>query len=377
LACDGGTFHNRGGIALAADGATVNGSVLLRKEFQAEGFVHLDGASIQGFLACNGASFTGDPWNGLSGEAITVGRTLYWQGVTTNEKTILNFAGAKVGGLADDKKSWGGLEGPDSKHLDLDGFIYGGIYDGPMDVTTRLRWLARQTPVPVCWSEGETPVPLGYICRDNQLARPFRPHPYQQLAKVLRERGQEADAKQVLIAKERAQRKYGGLWWGARCWNRFLDVTMAHGYQPGRLLLGAGFFVLLGWWLFATGYRSGLVIPAKAEAYTTYETTGQVPAFYPTFHPWMYSLDTLMPLINFGQKDYWRLRDPDAAPPAPQPSSLASSAEVGLRPFFLAAVPAWVSSAGFLRLYRWVHIGVGWLLITLGIVGVTGLVRKE
>jgi hypothetical protein len=81
--------------------------------------------------------------------------------------------------------------------------------------------------------------------------------------------------------------------------------------------------------------------------------------------------------MPFGQKDYWRPRDPDATPPVPQPSSLAPSVETGSRPFFQAVIPAWVTSGGFLRVYRWVHIGVGWLLITLGVAGVTGLVRKE
>jgi hypothetical protein len=30
-----------------------------------------------------------------------------------------------------------------------------------------------------------------------------------------------------------------------------------------------------------------------------------------------------------------------------------------------------------LYLYRWLHIGVGWMLITLVVAGFTGLVRKE
>jgi hypothetical protein len=40
-------------------------------------------------------------------------------------------------------------------------------------------------------------------------------------------------------------------------------------------------------------------------------------------------------------------------------------------------VSAWVARSRPLGLYRYFHIACGWLLITLGIAGVTGLVRKE
>jgi hypothetical protein len=150
---------------------------------------------------------------------------------------------------------------------------------------------------------------------------------------------------------------------------------MAHGYRPERLLLGALFFILLGGGLFAAGYHSGQMIPAHAEAYNIAQE-GSKSGLYPTFYPWMYSLDTFVPLLNFGQKDYWRPLDPGATP-VPLLPSLAPSIMAGSCPFFQAAIPAWMTSGGFLRVYRWVHIGVGWLLITLGIAGITGVVHKE
>jgi len=66
LDCEGGAFHQAGGIALEASGAKIDGSVLLRQGFQAEGFVHFDGTRIQGYLDCNGASFSGAAPNGES-----------------------------------------------------------------------------------------------------------------------------------------------------------------------------------------------------------------------------------------------------------------------------------------------------------------------
>jgi hypothetical protein len=303
--------------------------------------------------------------------------------VTTNEGTILNLAGAQVGQLADDEASWVG-----SAHFDLDGFIYGAIVDGPADATTRLRWLARQTPVPLNQSMQLGPPP-----------RPFRPHPYQQLAKVLRERGQEADARRILIGKEEARLTQDRtLSRGAYWWYWFLGRSMAHGYQPQRLLFYAFILFALGSGVFAAGDWAGLMVPSNAEVYAYYERSGQVPPYYPRFRPLLYSLDTLLPIINFGQKDHWRLRDgaPMSSIPRqwaqpPVDSAIASSlsqtaaqgeaqggglAAASTRAVW-ATIRTWVTDGEPIRLYRLAHIAAGWLLITLGIAGVTGLVRKD
>jgi hypothetical protein len=66
---------------------------------------------------------------------------------------------------------------------------------------------------------------------------------------------------------------------------------------------------------------------------------------YPCFSPFGYAFDTVVPIINVHQADYWR---PDA------------SAVWG-------DVCAWVSSAGTV---------VGWLLVTLAVAGYTGLARR-
>jgi hypothetical protein len=73
----------------------------------------------------------------------------------------------------------------------------------------------------------------------------------------------------------------------------------------------------VGWVLFEAGARAGLMVPTKAELYTSYEQNGQVPPFYPPFGPLLYSLDTLLPTINFRQKDHWWPRDGASAIPIP------------------------------------------------------------
>jgi hypothetical protein len=95
----------------------------------------------------------------------------------------VRLVNGRVGLLDDDEASW-----PAPDNLQLNGLVYTAVAAGLMDAKKRLVWLARQP------------------------STPFRPQPYQQLAKVLRESGHETDAKRVLIAKERARRNMGT--WG-------------------------------------------------------------------------------------------------------------------------------------------------------------------
>jgi hypothetical protein len=121
-------------------------------------------------------------------------------------------------------------------------------------------------------------------------------------------------------------------------------------------------WVLLGGFLFHAGYEKEIVIPAKAEAYdTATKRIRQETAFYPAFRPLLYSLDTLVPIINFGQKDYW----------GPQVACNRSWLKGG------NLIRLCVCGTRALYLYRWLHIFVGWVLITLAVTGFTGLVRKE
>jgi len=59
----------------------------------------------------------------------------------------------------------------------------------------------------------------------------------------------------------------------------------------------------------------------------------------------MYSIDTFLPIIDFHQESYW----------LPNPSTALGRG---------------------IRIYLWFHIGMGWALTTLAVIGFTGLVRK-
>lgn len=201
---------------------------------------------------------------------------------------------------------------------------------------------------------------------------------------MLRERGQEADARRILIGKEEARlRQDHTLGRMAYWWQWFLGRSMAHGYQPQRLLLYALIPLVVGWGLFAAGNWAGLMVPSKAEVYPHYERSGQVPPSYPSFRPLLYSLDTLLPIITFGQKDHWWPRDGAPAssmslsPSATQGKAQGRGLVARIARATWVTIRTWVTDGEALRLYRLAHIAAGWLLITLGVAGVTGLVRNE
>jgi len=277
LACIGGTFENPGGVALSADGLQVSGSVFLSKGFHATGEVRLLGARIRGNLDCTGGTFENPGGDALTADGLEVGGGVFLrQRFRATGKVSLAHAKARF--LVDDEDSW-----PDHGNLDLRGFVYEGIV-GPTDAERRLRWLARQYPRP-------------------RRRGHYHPQPYEQLAAVLRRAGHVAESKKVLMAKEKDLRKFGDLGPLAQAWNWFLGLTLGHGYRVRRALGWAAAIVLLGILFFWLGHRAGLLsptFPAPAEAAAPCEKR-----LDETFCPWVYSLDTFLPIVDLHQEGRW------------------------------------------------------------------------
>jgi hypothetical protein len=129
----------------------------------------------------------------------------------------------------------------------LDGFEYksfGGDENTPKTSIERLTWLRLQTK------------------------HHFRLQPYEQLAKVFRQIGQEEDARTVLIEKQNDLRKYGSLSNGARLLNWFLGVTIGHGYQSWKVIKNFILPILaLGAIIFFWADTLGIMQPSKERVY--------------------------------------------------------------------------------------------------------------
>ncbi|MBN8506748.1 MAG: hypothetical protein J0L58_19955 [Burkholderiales bacterium] len=311
LECRGGQFEGKGGDALVADGAVVKGDVFLREGFKATGRVRLLGAQIGGNLECRGGQFEGTEGDALSAERVVVKGALFLQGV--KPAACFNFSHAEVGVLVDDVAAWA----PGSV---LDGLRYGAIGgEAPTNGAERLEWLSRQKAAHM----GE---------------EDFRPQPWRQLQKVLREMGHTEDAKQVGMAFEDKRREIGRVgqsppstWWPVAAFKRGVARAVHYGFGK---LAGYGFrpMRLMGWmaavwflwgasyWFLALPPRNALAPsnplvfqhPAYAECLPDGEPTpgnwflcAPLRGEYATLSPFVYSLDILLPLVDLGQEKHW------------------------------------------------------------------------
>jgi hypothetical protein len=360
LDCTGAQLSNPEGTALIADGTKIGGNVFLTYGFRAEGEVRLVGATIGRDLDCTGAHLSNPEGMALridgtkigsrvfltdgfkaEGKVRLVGATIQFLQIVKvfeAEKTILDLRLAEVGTLWDDEKSW-----PKAGNLFLDGFRYERFSEeSPLQAESRIKWLRRQ--------------PLDK----------FLPQPYEQLAAVLRQMGHERDARLVMIEKNREPARFTRFprqaWW----WYNVFGRLIGYGYAPWRAFAMSVAMILVGSFLFDFGYNHGLVTPAKENAYAK-APNGQLepdkserPKLvenYPVFNAFVYSLESFIPLIKFDQSANW----------TPNANRLA---EISI---FDVQVPF---TGRFLRYYLYCHIATGWLLTSLWVGAVAGLVKS-
>ncbi len=370
LACSGGSFANAKGDALSADGIKVSGDVFLGEGFTAEGQVRLVGAAIGGDLACSGGSFANAKGYALGADRVKVTGSLFLRNARI--KGSISLAAAVVGGLIDDSACW-----QSGGHI-LDGLCYDRII-GPTDAPSRIAWLKRQRA-------------------DHLNAEDWKPQPWEQLIKVLREMGHPAEAAEVAMEKQRMMRAAGrigirqpsnrfkqpGRRWLDAKWTilsnglsrRFHDFYgwfAGYGYRPTRILsrmvvLWLACSVL--YWGAADRFAAiGPANPAITSAAlypdadrlcghgnepgkTRWTECPGVPDEYSTFQPFIYSLDVILPLVDLQQEEDW-------APVAEGPTGHDLWAGVIIR---------WV---------MWLEILAGWFASLMLIAIVSRLVEKD
>lgn len=125
---------------------------------------------------------------------------------------------------------------PAAGYLDLEGASYARIYNvgGGNVIANRIAWLRRQFP-------GGSPT-----------ASTFRPQPYEQLSRVLREHGQASEANTIAVEKIRMRlaARIDGPW--SRLFPKLLMLICHHGYSTSRAVLSLAIFVLFGAAMYAT-----------------------------------------------------------------------------------------------------------------------------
>ena len=260
LHCFGATFNNERGRALTADQIVVGASMSLT-EVSATGEVRLGGAHIGGNLNCDRAIVRNNGGLALDLRGATISRAATFRPTEIDGGLDLRYA--QVGEWSDNSKSW-------SADPQLDGFVYRAVNSSDATFKDRLRsWLPHAS----------------YI-----------PQPYEQLASIYRQGGNERAARAVAIEKQRVRRASDRRLWvrlPSRAWSSILRWTIGYGYRPMLALAPLSVLVLAGSMLFASASRDvHLLHPAK-------------PGFaeQPSFNSFRYTLDLLLPVVNFKQRD--------------------------------------------------------------------------
>lgn len=350
------------GQSLSLGGAKVNGAVRL-DACNSTGEILLAGSRISGRLTCERIKLKNGSGHAFNGQAMRVEHSFVWKKVEHHSGAV-SLNGAHVTELDDHPDNW-----PNSDRLFLDGFTYDRIKSTVSTSPARMDWLKS-----------------GSYFGDE-----FRPQPYSQYAKFLRDTGHDEDARHVLYTRERKRRastraqlsasghSFAGplnLWSGF--WDILLRLVVGYGHHPFRSVAALALLICCTIIPAHYAWEEGSFAPNAApvlvsEEWTTLASTESQPATvwsgdklpretdltlpewksiapgrdWETFNRYAYGFDVVIPIIDFGQTEAW-----------------APSTNRGFWGWHL-----WWG--------RWVLSVMGWIVTALGAAAITGIIRRE
>ena len=276
--CKGGQFlHSGDGSAIAAGGLKSRGAVFLSDGFLAKGNVALHVAHIGNFV-CKECP-------------------------NNSKKIVIDLSSTKAVAVDDDKKSWRQFK------WILDGFTYDtfyGKYLAGESLSECLGWLHSRPKTKQVKIDGKY--------EEEEL--PFSPLPYEQAAKVLFGMGHDNDAREILLKKEQEITKRKK-WW-QRPYRWLWGEFAGYGYKPWKTLVWALAVVGIGWGVFSHTNDIRHIVPhqpaiiAKAKnpqaspnEYFDMELFRKDFPEYPEFNPLVFSADVFIPVFALHQEPFW------------------------------------------------------------------------
>ena len=389
LDCESGKFNNANRRAFSADRLMTKGNVHFRNGFSAEGEVWFAGVNIGGSLDCTGGKFNNPNGYALVVEGSNINASLFWRNTTC--KGGVNLAYARADMLSDDPNSWKLCK------VDLKGFTY-NRFSNLMNAQFRIDWLA------------EHPDRVR-----------FSPLPYEQAATVLFGMGHAHDARKILLEKERLQTKEEEMHWLRKAGRRLWDVFAGYGYRLSYTAMWMAFFIAVGVVVFGVADHHRRIVPTQVivQANPDYgyavkshgaRPTDVVPEIFPgyaEFTPLAYSLDVFIPFFILQQESAW-LPDSGDSDNVWKPSIILAFAILALAIFAFSvewierrcegprgracayagvlgvffAICCYFSNWLFgdwwwLTVWYWLEIIAGWILTSLFLLSVTGLLRPR
>lgn len=394
LDCRNGHFRRAGNgdaDALRFTRIEASGNIYLSAGFKAEGKVQLNGARVRGNVDCRGGTFSVPEEFAAndfaaSGEAFSedamslvnaeVNGALIIAPIERKDAPAavfngsLDLKGARVTVLVDNVDAWPSRRKRSKAAvrnvIHLDGFTYdrfAGI--APIEAHLRKTWLQCQ--------------PKAHLGRD------FRPQPFEQLIKVLRNMGHPEEARRLAIERQGFLVRRRLSQWrsgprgavravGALMWALTVGLLIGHGYRPLRVLAIMAMVGLSFGYYFKIAAEKGIFAPRDAQVFLQQEFSDCRPnsggnwtkcmdkvgdkfAEYPQFNPWVYSFNVLLPVVDLYQEKNW------------VPMQKEVRFDLGGTPL---TVPPWGTNALVLT-----ELVFGWVASLLAIAAFSGLVKTD
>ena len=387
----GATVKVESGAAILGSGSLFRRDVELNGGFQTVGAVVLDHARIRGTLDLTmshvmsaAIARAGAPAVmqrdtapdaadelALSFVDAEVDRLVMPQRADERPRGIVDLTRAEVGSFEDFSDTWPpppnarskSADGRDIDHLVLDGFAYahlgnpGGERPGAQGKASRTTVAKRR----LAWLEGQ---------HERDLVDRFKPQAWVELAARLGGQGYTEDARAILIARHRRERRARTMTPAGRWQSRLLDWLALYGHNPWRTV----------WWMVAVVLLFSCIWAGAARLCSEHEcfdesvfvishrdgyTEGTFRQSYPGFHSLAYSFDLFVPFADFGYETHWR-PNLNFGALVELPLSLPGERD----PHVLA-----ITVGGILYVLALIESLLGIVLTSLAVTGFTGLLR--
>ena len=385
--CKGGQFFHLGKKpAIAAAGLWTHGAVFLSEGFTVQGNVDLNAARIEGNFVCKECGF--------------------------NAKGNIDLSSAKAAAVNDDKNSWERFE------FILDGFTYENFYgNSPRGPKFRLKWLDNR-PDHVAFS------PLPY----EQAAKALRA-----MGKDIDAWDIEREKQRLERAERNDKNDFQIPIW-QRWWGWTIDALTDFVYHPWKTVWLAFFIVCASTFLFNYAVHRNQIIPHQPVILTSakYQEARKkhppmeaariaFPDETPEFTPLVFALDVFIPLSVLYQESFWapasnknddwwkssillvllltvfaafarlawwfqnRIKSKWGGNFGPIGAGFVMALLVFMFGYIFVAgitcalwdfqIGLWLMDWRWLTVWYWLEIGLGWILTSLFLLSVTGLLR--
>jgi hypothetical protein len=385
--------------SLICEYCEIQGKIVLRAGFEASGLVRLNGVSVRDNVECTGGKFgSNDTWIAPTSTDLVeayrhclIIRDVTIRGTLVLEKDReagpygtffrggVDLSGTRMARLVDDVTEQAKRRNHVSASIiegcpaffRLAGFSIRG-FSGETDISgnARIAFLKLQCA--------------------KDLGNGFKPQPWVQTVKVLRDTGHIEAARQVAIEYEKIRRQakaFGGK--PARAAHWLYGLLVGYGHRPGRLV----WTIIVVWLLLGEVYYlaaiRGVFVPTNpvvlrdakyaqcriGDQNEKIESSGSgnwyrchsLSEEYTAFNPYLYSLDLILPLVDLQQKKNWV---PVILTPRPYEESKRWFDDLRLRLFSTRVL------SHIVHVLMWLEILFGWGASFLLAAVLSGLAKR-